>query len=68
MLEITETYQKNVLERTDELEQLGHLAAARSKEFSKQILNLNKLVPPKELEGLIKNLENEIKQKLAEME
>ena len=31
LLDLTETYQKNVLERTDELEQLGQLDAGRSK-------------------------------------
>ena len=31
LLDITETYQKNVLERTDELEQLGQLTPASSK-------------------------------------
>ena len=51
LLELTETYQRNVLERTDELEQLGHLEAGRSKEFSKQVLNLSKLVPPIELKA-----------------
>ena len=31
LLDLTETYQKNVLERTDELEQLGQLEAGHSK-------------------------------------
>ena len=49
MVEITEAFQKKVLERTDELEQLGQLEAARSKDFSKIILSLSKMVPPEEL-------------------
>jgi hypothetical protein len=40
-LELTEIYQKNVLERADELEQLGQMEAARLKEFSKMILSLS---------------------------
>jgi hypothetical protein len=40
-LELTEIYQKNVLERADELEQLGQMKAARLKEFSKMILSLS---------------------------
>ena len=67
LLELTETYQKNVLERTDELEQLVHMDTGRSKEFAKQILNISQLIPPKELEDRIKNLENEIRHKLDEM-
>ena len=67
MLEITETYQKNVLERTDELEQLGQFSAEHSKEFSKKILNLSKLIPPAELEASINDLETCIKTKLTEM-
>jgi hypothetical protein len=31
--EITESYQKKVLEKTDELEQIGQFEAARSKDF-----------------------------------
>ena len=67
LLELTETYQKNVLERTDELEQLVHMDTGRIKEFAKQILNISKLIPPKELEDAIENLENEIRHKLDEM-
>ena len=64
---ITETYLKEVLERTDELENLGQFAA--SKEFSKKIIeHLSKMVPPVELEASIKNLRTELDQKLAEME
>ena len=51
LLDITEAYQKNVLERTDELEQLGQLSADHSKVFSKKVLELSKLVPPIELEA-----------------
>ena len=47
--EITEIYMKEVLERTDELEQLGKFADA--KEFSKKLLELSELVPPKGLEA-----------------
>ena len=57
-----------MLERTDELEQLGQFEAAQSKEFSKMILNLSKMVPPEELEASMNNLETYIKQKLAEMD
>ena len=56
MLELTEVYQKNVLERTDELEQLGQLEAASSKEFSKKILDLSKLVPPVGLDASLNSL------------
>ena len=49
MKEITEIYMKEVLERTDELEQLGKFADA--KEFSKKLLELSELVPPKGLEA-----------------
>ena len=68
LLDLTETYQKNVLERTDELEQLGQLEAGHSKQFSKKILDLSKLVPPAELADSIANLETQIKQKLADMD
>ena len=57
MLDLTETYQKNVLEITDELEQLGQLPDWDSKDFSKKIFELSKLVPPKELEAAMFNLE-----------
>ena len=60
LLEITETYQKNVLERTDELEQLGQLPTEHSKEFSKKILAISKLVPPIELDASINYMETEI--------
>ena len=68
LLDLTETYQKNVLEITDELEQLGQLPDWHSKDFSKKILELSNLVPPKELEASLGKLETEIKQKLAEMD
>ena len=68
LLDITETYQKNVLERTDELELIGQLPAGYSKVFSKKILELSILVPPTELEASMNKLETEIKQKLAEMD
>lgn len=68
LLELTEIYQKNVLERADELEQLGQMEAARLKEFSKMILSLSQMVPPIELEASLKNLETEIFQKRAEMD
>ena len=51
LLDLTETYQKNVLERTDELEQLGQLSAEHSKVFSKKIQELSELVHPRELEA-----------------
>ena len=68
LVDITETYQKNVLERTDELEQLGQLSAEHSKTFSKKILELSEMVPPSEIEASIKRLETEIKQKMLEMD
>ena len=68
LLELTESYQKNVLEITDELEQLGQLPDWHSKDFSKEILELSNLVPPKELEAAMFNLETYIKKKLAEMD
>ena len=68
LVDITETYQKNVLERTDELEQLGQLSAQQSKVFSKKILQLSELIPTMELEASMNKLETEIKQKLAEMD
>ena len=68
LLDITETYQKNVLERTDELEHLGQLPTGYSKVFSKKILEISELVPPLELEASMFKLETEIKQKLAEMD
>ena len=66
--EITEKYLHDVLDRTDELEKRGHLPAGYSKDFSKKIITLVENVPPFELKTSIKNLENEIKQKLVEME
>ena len=57
LFELTEIYQKNVLERTDELERLGQLAAGYSKVFSKKILDLSNLVPPAEIEASINRLE-----------
>ena len=68
LLDLTETYQKNVLEITDELVQLGQLPDWHSKDFSKEILELSNLVPPKELEAAIFNLETYIKKKLTEMD
>ena len=68
LLNLTEAYQKNVLEITDELEQIGQLPAGYSKKFSKKILDLSKLVPPTELEASLSKLEAEIKQKLTEMD
>lgn len=57
-----------MLERTDELEQLGQIAAERSKQFSKQIHSLSQVFPPAELDASIKNLQTEIKRKLAQMD
>ena len=67
-MEITEVYQKKVIERTDELEELGQLLRWHSKDFSKKILELSKLVPPVELDASINNLETDIRNKLAEMD
>ena len=66
-MEITEVYQKNVIKKTDELEQLGQLLPWHSKDFSKKILELSKFVPPVELNASINKLETDIKKKLAEM-
>ena len=49
-------------------EKLGQLPVGYSKEFSKKIIEISKLVPPEELEASMKNLETEIKRKLAEMD
>ena len=68
MVEITEVYQKNVLERTDELEELGQLVPCHSKDFSKKILELSKFIPPVELEASMRNLETDKKMKLAVMD
>ena len=54
LVDITEAFQKNVLERTDELEQLGQFSAEQSKVFSKKILELSELVPPIDLQASIK--------------
>ena len=51
LLCLTQAYQKNVLERTDELEQLGLYAAEYSKKFSKKILDLSNMVPPVEIDA-----------------
>ena len=67
LLDLTEGYQKNVLERTDELEQLGQLKTQSSKNLQKKIIDLSKLVPPVELDASLNNLETKIQQKLAEM-
>ena len=66
--DLTQKYLHDVLDRTDELEKRGHLPAGYSKEYSKKVIDLIEIVPPKELEASIKNLENEITQKLAEIE
>ena len=50
------------------MEQLGQLPDWHSKDFSKKILELSNLVPPKELEAAMLNLETLIKKKLAEMD
>ena len=68
LVDITETYQKNALERTDELEQLGQFSVQQSKVFSKKILELSELIPLMELEASMNKLETEIKQRLAEMD
>ena len=56
--ELTKTYVKVVLERSDELAQLGQFAA--SKDFSKKILEFKEVVPPKDLEASIAKLKTEI--------
>ena len=56
--ELTETYVKVVLERSDELAQLGQFAA--SKDFSKKIQEFKEVVPPKDLEASIAKLKTEI--------
>ncbi len=68
LLNLTETYQKNVLERIDELEQLGQFVAGQAKDFSKKILEISKLVPPIEVGQSIENLQTYITKKLAEMD
>ena len=68
LTELTQKYLHDVQDITDELEKGGHLPAGYSKEYSKKIIALVEIVPPKELEAPMKNLENEIQQKLAEME
>ena len=50
------------------MEQLVQLPDWHSKDFSKEILELSNLVPPKELEAAMFNLETFIKMKLAEMD
>ena len=56
--ELTDTYVKVVLERSDELAQLGQFAA--SKDFSKKIQEFKEVVPPKDLEASIAKLKTEI--------
>jgi hypothetical protein len=51
LIDLTEIYQKSVLEVTDELELLGQLPPGHSKDYSKKIIDLCNLVPPKELEA-----------------
>ena len=68
LLFITEKYQKTVIERIDELQQLGQLEATRSKHFSKVILSLSNIVPPIEIATSLQNLETEINLKWAEMD
>ena len=43
-----ETFQRDVLEITDEFEQLGQMTADKSKVFSKNLLNLSNVIPPEE--------------------
>ena len=50
------------------MEQLGQLPDWHSKDFSKKILELSNLVPPKEFEAVMFNLETLIKKKFAEMD
>ena len=52
-LDLTHTFQTNVLDKIDELEQLGVLPAEYSKNFSKKILKLSDMVPPIELQASI---------------
>ena len=68
LIDKVETFQRDVLEITDEFEQLGQMTADKSKVFSKNLLNLSNVIPPEEFEVSINNLENEINKKLAEME
>ena len=68
LIDKVETFQRDVLEITDEFEQLGQMTADKSKVFSKNLLNLSNVIPPEEFEFSINNLENEINKKLAEME
>lgn len=63
-----ETFQRDVLEITDEFEQIGQMTTDSSKQFSKQILFLSNVIPPDEFNLSIENLENELDQKLAEMQ
>ena len=68
LIDKVETFQRDVLEITDEFEQLGQMTADKSKVFSKNLLNLSNVIPPEEFEVSINNLENEINKKLEDME
>ena len=65
---ITQKYLHNALERTDKLKKRVKLSVGHSKDFSKHIIKLVRIVPPSELKASIKKLLNDIKQELDKME
>ena len=67
LLEMTETFQRKVLDKTDELEMLGQMTSIESKQFSKQVIAISEIIPPTQINTSIETLTNELNQKLAEL-
>ena len=67
LLEMTEAFQRKVLDKTDELEMLGQMTSIESKQFSKQVIAISEIVPPTQINTSIETLTNELNQKLVEL-
>ena len=67
LLEMTEAFQRKVLDKTDELEMLGQMTSIESKQFSKHGIAISEIVPPTQINTSIETLTNELNQKLVEL-
>ena len=66
-LEKVEKFQRDLIDRVDEVERFGHIAPYQSKQYSKQIIQtIGLIVPPKEIDSSINKLESIITLKHSE--
>ena len=67
LIDITETYERNVLDRFDEIEQYGYICGTNAKKYNLQIIKvLDLMIPPTELRQAIDKLERNLIDKHAE--